>query len=117
MYSQNINSDDGSRLHFVLTFHISGTHLTKESVIEGQYSLVHIGGAENLTKSRSMQCFSELFPAISKRQSHIPYRNSKLTYLLQPSLSIGGRCIMVNKFLLLFYFYSFNYYLIIYEFL
>ena len=97
VYSQNLNSEDGSRLHFVLTFHISATHLTKESVVEGQYSLVHIGGAENVSKSRSLQCFAELFPAISKRQSHIPYRNSKLTYILQPSLSLTGKCILVTK--------------------
>jgi hypothetical protein len=36
-----------------------------------------------------------LFPSIAKRQPHIPYRNSKLTYLLQPSLSPSGRSIMV----------------------
>ena len=28
-----------------------------------------------------------MFTAISKKQSHVPFRNSKLTHLLQPSLS------------------------------
>lgn len=95
-YAQLMNTDEGPRLHFVLTFHISGTHLAKENVIEGQYSLVHVAGVENMSKSRSMQCFAELFPSIAKRQSHIPYRNSKLTYLLQPSLSPSGRAVMVT---------------------
>lgn len=101
-----MNTEEGSSLHFVLTFHISGTHLAKENVIEGQYSLVHVAGVENMFKSRSMQCFAELFTFISKRQAHIPFRNSKLTYLLQPSLSPSGRAIMVifNAYLFNFLF-------------
>ncbi len=33
--------------------------------------------------NKSLSALSDVFVAISKHQSHVPYRNSKLTFLLQ----------------------------------
>lgn len=36
-----------------------------------------------------------VFIAISKKQTHVPYRNTKLTYLLQPCLSGDGKALVI----------------------
>jgi kinesin family protein C1 len=33
--------------------------------------------------------------AIAKRQTHVPFRNSKLTYLLQPCFSGNGKAMVL----------------------
>ena len=48
--------------------------------------------------SRSMQCFNDIITSISKRQGHIPYRNTKITYILQPSFSPSGKSLLIFGF-------------------
>merc|ERR1712050_63975 len=43
----------------------------------------------------SLSALTDVFVSIGKKASHIPFRNSKLTHLLQPSLSGDGKTLML----------------------
>merc|ERR1712045_840183 len=45
--------------------------------------------------NKSLSSLTDVFAAIGKKASHIPFRNSKLTHLLQPSLSGDGKTLML----------------------
>jgi kinesin family member C1 len=38
---------------------------------------------------------ADVFTAIGNKASHVPFRNSKLTHILSPSLSGGGKALML----------------------
>jgi len=83
----------------------------QNAVLRGQLNLVDLAGSERVDRSgvtgkalieaqninKSLSCLSGVFAAINKKQQHIPFRDSKLTYLLQPSFSGDGKtCMMIN---------------------
>lgn len=79
--------------------------------MNGTLSLVDLAGSERLDRSgavgaqmketvainKSLSALADVFVAIANKQAHIPFRNSKLTYLLQPALSGDGKTLMVRK--------------------
>merc|ERR1711878_121012 len=50
---------------------------------------------EAMAINKSLSSLTDVFAAIGKKQSHVPFRNSKLTHLLQPSLSGDGKTLML----------------------
>ena len=68
-----------------------------------------LAGSERLAKShatgerlketqainKSLSALTDVFVALSKRAAHVPYRNSKLTFLLQPCLSGDGKALVI----------------------
>ena len=72
-------------------------------------NLIDLAGSERLKESeakgdrlketqainKSLACLTDVFVAISAKQAHVPFRNSKLTHLLQPALSGDGKTLMM----------------------
>jgi len=98
-----------SRSHSIFTLHLTAYHPENGQELRGSLNLVDLAGSERLDRSKatgdrakeamainkSLSCLSEVFLAIGKKSSHIPFRNSKLTYLLQPALSGDGKSLML----------------------
>jgi kinesin family protein 11 len=92
-----------SRSHciFTITVHTKETTIEGEEVVRvGKLNLVDLAGAENVSRSggnkretgninQSLLSLGRVITSLVQQRSHVPYRESKLTRLLQESL--GGR--------------------------
>ncbi|XP_043723345.1 kinesin-like protein KIN-14L [Telopea speciosissima] len=95
-------NNQSSRSHSILTVHVQGKDKSG-SILRSCLHLVDLAGSERVDKSevtgdrlkeaqhinKSLSCLGDVITALAQKNSHIPYRNSKLTQLLQDSL--GGR--------------------------
>jgi len=98
-----------SRSHSVFTLNVNAKHVEKNKLIRGTLNLVDLAGSERLDRSnatgqtakeamainKSLSSLTDVFAAIGEKSSHVPFRNSKLTYLLQPCFSGDGKTLMV----------------------
>lgn len=97
-------NERSSRSHAVTMIHLTGRHPEKSEVCVGKINLVDLAGSESPktstrmdeTKSinKSLSELSNVILALVSKQEHIPYRNSKLTYLLMPSLGGNSKTLM-----------------------
>ena len=94
-------NDRSSRSHVLFMLEISCTH-QNGTVIQGGLKLVDLAGSERLDRTgtindavrlketvninKSLSSLADVFSALSNKASHVPYRNSKLTLLLQVNL-------------------------------
>ncbi|PHT33238.1 Kinesin KP1 [Capsicum baccatum] len=90
-----------SRSHSVLTIHVHGEDISL-NISHSCLHLVDLAGSERVDKlevtgdglkeaqhiDKSLSCLGDVITALAQKNSHIPYKNSKLTLLLQNSL--GG---------------------------
>jgi kinesin family protein C1 len=97
--STNCN-ERSSRSHSVFTLKISGKNRVTEELLEGTLNLIDLAGSERLSNSgstgdrlketqainKSLSSLADVIISLSNKEAHVPYRNSKLTYLLQNSL-------------------------------
>ncbi|VFQ63702.1 unnamed protein product [Cuscuta campestris] len=93
-------NERSSRSHSVLTVHVRGTDLETDSVLRGCLHLVDLAGSERIDRSeatgdrlreaqhinKSLSALGDVIFALAHKSSHVPYRNSKLTQVLQSSL-------------------------------
>lgn len=96
-----------SRSHSVARIRLIGTHKTRNEMCTGTLNLVDLAGSERLrneevartteTKNinKSLANLGNVILALLKKQDHVPYRNSKLTHLLMPSLGGNSKTLML----------------------
>merc|ERR1719310_959017 len=98
-----------SRSHSMFALYLHGTNTAKEEQLHGALHLVDLAGSERLDKSgaqgerlretqninKSLSCLTDVFVAKAEGRKHVPFRNSKLTHLMEPCLSGEGKTLMI----------------------
>jgi len=103
-------NSQSSRSHSVFMLHLQGYNEDSGTVVDGSLNLCDLAGSERLDRSgasadikrlketqainKSLSCLADVFNALGNGSSHVPFRNSKLTYLLQDCLSGDGKALM-----------------------
>jgi len=104
--STNIN-DQSSRSHMILQIEV--TSGVGEARHKASLYLVDLAGSERVRKSevegkalkeaqhinKSLSALGNVMEALDQKSSHVPFRDSKLTYLLQNSLGGNSRTMMI----------------------
>ncbi|CAI5646397.1 unnamed protein product [Oreochromis niloticus] len=104
----NLN-EHSSRSHALLIITVSGFNTATGNRTQGKLNLVDLAGSERIGKSgaegsrlREAQCINkslsalgDVINALRSKHSHVPFRNSRLTYLLQDSLSGDSKTLMM----------------------
>uniref|UniRef100_A0A4X1UUW6 Kinesin-like protein KIFC3 n=1 Tax=Sus scrofa TaxID=9823 RepID=A0A4X1UUW6_PIG len=103
----NLN-EHSSRSHALLIVTVRGVDCSTGLRTTGKLN-VDLAGSERVGKSgaegsrlreaqhinKSLSALGDVIAALRSRQGHVPFRNSKLTYLLQDSLSGDSKTLMV----------------------
>jgi hypothetical protein len=104
----NMN-ERSSRSHQVFSLYIRGVHEGKGIAVSGCLNLCDLAGSERLSRSgaegerkkeaaainKSLSCLADVFSALAKKAPHVPFRNSKLTHLLQRCFRGDGKTLML----------------------
>jgi len=103
----NMN-EHSSRSHMLLSVQVTGRNSVAGINHFGKLHLIDLAGSERLSRSqakgdrlkeaqsinKSLAALGNVIEALQKKSSHVPYRNSKLTYMLQDSLGGHAKTLM-----------------------
>ncbi|EEF51194.1 kinesin heavy chain, putative [Ricinus communis] len=101
-------NERSSRSHSVLTVHVRGMDLKTSTVLRGNLHLIDLAGSERVERSeatgdrlkeaqhinKSLSALGDVIFALAQKSAHVPYRNSKLTQVLQSSLGGQAKTLM-----------------------
>nr|QWT43340.1 kinesin-like protein KIN14K [Citrullus lanatus] len=101
-------NERSSRSHSIVTIHVRGADLKGGSSLHGNLHLVDLAGSERVDRSevtgdrlkeaqhinKSLSALGDVIFALAQKSSHVPYRNSKLTQVLQSSLGGQAKTVM-----------------------
>lgn len=101
-------NERSSRSHSILTVHVRGLDLETDAVLRGSLHLVDLAGSERVLRSeatgdrlreaqhinKSLSALGDVIFALAQKSPHVPYRNSKLTQVLQSSLGGQAKTLM-----------------------
>lgn len=101
-------NERSSRSHSILTVHVRGIDLKTGSTSRGCLHLIDLAGSERVDRSKatgdrlkeaqhinkSLSALGDVIFALSQKSAHVPYRNSKLTQVLQSSLGGQAKTLM-----------------------
>uniref|UniRef100_A0AAR2LXJ8 Kinesin-like protein n=1 Tax=Pygocentrus nattereri TaxID=42514 RepID=A0AAR2LXJ8_PYGNA len=99
----NMN-EHSSRSHSIFLINIKQEHVETEQKLSGKLYLVDLAGSEKVSKTgaegsvldeakninKSLSALGNVISALAEGTTHVPYRDSKMTRILQDSL--GGNC-------------------------
>nr|XP_024660193.1 kinesin-like protein KIN-14E [Maylandia zebra] len=100
---------ESSRSHLIVGIMLESRNLTNGSVSSGKLSLVDLAGSERAAKTgakdhqlkeansinKSLSALGDVISALSAELPHVPYRNSKLTQVMQDSLGGNAKTLMI----------------------
>ncbi|XP_027732174.1 kinesin-like protein KIFC1 isoform X2 [Vombatus ursinus] len=110
--ARTTQNEQSSRSHSVFQLQISGKHMGQNLHCVAPLNLVDLAGSERLDSglstgpgdrerlketqaiNSSLSTLGLVIMALSNKEPHVPYRNSKLTYLLQNSLRGSAKMLM-----------------------
>ncbi|KAL5079605.1 hypothetical protein RYX36_008026 [Vicia faba] len=102
-------NERSSRSHSVVSIHVRGADKKSGSTLQGNLHLIDLAGSERIDRSevigdrlkeaqhinKSLSALGDVIFSLSQKSSHIPYRNSKLTQILQSSLGGHAKTLML----------------------
>ncbi|KAH9719568.1 kinesin-like protein KIN-14J [Citrus sinensis] len=102
-------NERSSRSHSILTIHVRGTDLKNGAILRGSLHLIDLAGSERVDRSeatgdrlreaqhinKSLSALGDVIFALAHKNPHVPYRNSKLTQVLQSSLGGQAKTLMM----------------------
>ena len=103
-------NERSSRSHALFMLDIAAKHSDGTTYLRGGLRLCDLAGSERLDRTgtasdaarlketvninKSLSCLADVFVALGNKAPHVPYRNSKLTMVLQDCLSGDGKALM-----------------------
>jgi kinesin family protein C2/C3 len=101
-------NSESSRSHLILIIKIVSVNKETHDQLRGKILLVDLAGSERLKKSeaqgdmakeaieinKSLTALGDVIEALTKKQKQIPYRNHKLTQIMQDSLGGSSKTLM-----------------------
>merc|ERR1712070_1332172 len=103
---------ESSRSHSIFSILVESYNTTTKKTSVGKLSLVDLAGSERLKKTgatkqqqqeansinKSLSALGDVISALSNNEKFIPYRNNKLTQLMQDSLGGNAKTLMFVNF-------------------